>query len=401
MAILIDEKKLVNDNVFRYENRLNSSIARFIDKSPTFVTYYHVNYLETTLDGGYRDIEEILGKRSPLKFQKITDFPLYGIEAIVLNISDNDQGLDTDFQGEAVILPNTIKPLQNDFFMINSVKGSFIFRVTAIQYDNIRPDNFYKIEYRFEYLDDQKIEDLNNQVEEKFTCILENIGTENTCLIQEEYQEVLSNIENLYNDMVNTYKVIFYNERYNCFLGEIPGGRKLYDPLQTVFFNKHKLLHRKNDLKTIVLTEGFSDNKRKVKYEKSIYRLFERRDAKLAKALSYNIFPGMYKKDSCFYRWHDQSVFIADIPILPNMEGEINLLPLGIANSFKMNAPTESKYIELMQRFIRNEKISLYDIPLDLNEELLTLDANEEVFFYTPILLYIIQTCMNEFLSNK
>ena len=59
MAILINEQKLVDDNVFQYENRLNSSISRFLDKSPTFVTYYHVNYQETTMDGGFRDIEEI------------------------------------------------------------------------------------------------------------------------------------------------------------------------------------------------------------------------------------------------------------------------------------------------------------------------------------------------------
>ena len=401
MAILIDEKKFINDNVFQFENRLNSSISRFLDKSPTFVTYFHINNNESTTDGGFKDIEEILGKRSPLRFQKITDFPLYGLEPIVLNIVDGDQGLDTDYSGEAVVLPNTIKPLQNDFFMINTVKGSFIFRVISIQYDNIRPDNFYKLEFKFEYLDDEKVDNLNNQVEEKFTCVLQNIGTENTCLIQEEYLEIINSIDDLFNDMVNTYKVIFYNERYNCFLGEMDGGKKIYDPLQTVFFNKHKLLNKKNDLKTIVLSEGFVDNKRKIKYEKSIYRLFERRDTKLVKPLYYNTFPAMYKKDSQFYRWHDQSVYVADIPTLPNMEGDINLLPLSISNSFKLNGPTESKYIELMQKFIRNEEISLYDIPLDLNEELLLLDANEEVFFYTPILLYIIQTTVNEFIAKK
>jgi len=108
----------------------------------------------------------------------------------------------------------------------------------------------------------------------------------------------------------------------------------------------------------------------------------------------------MYKKDSPFYRWHDQSIYVVDIPILPNLVGDCNLLPVEIANSFKMNGPTESKYIELMQKFIRNEELSPYDIPLDLNEELLLLNANEEVFFYTPILLYIIKSIITNFLSS-
>ena len=313
MAFLINEQKMVEDNIFKFENRLNSQISRFLDKSPVFVTYFHINVNETTVDGGFKDIEDIVGNRSPLKFQKIENFPIYGLEPVVLSIQDNDQGLDTEYSGECVILPNTIKPLQNDIFMINHVKGSFLFRVTEVQYDNIRPDNYYKISYRFEWLDDDKVDELNEQVQEKYSCILQNIGTENNCIIKEEYLERIQNIDDMYDDMVSTYKTIFYNERYNCFLGETNDGYKIYDPLQTIFFNKHKLLNKKQDYSTTILTEGFVDNKRKIKYEKSIYRFFERRDLKLISTFPYNTFPANYKKDSSFSRWNDKSV-IVDYP---------------------------------------------------------------------------------------
>ena len=401
MAFLINEQKMVEDNIFKFENRLNSQISRFLDKSPVFVTYFHINVNETTVDGGFKDIEDIVGNRSPLKFQKIENFPIYGLEPVVLSIQDNDQGLDTEYSGECVILPNTIKPLQNDIFMINHVKGSFLFRVTEVQYDNIRPDNYYKISYRFEWLDDDKVDELNEQVQEKYSCILQNIGTENNCIIKEEYLERIQNIDDMYDDMVSTYKTIFYNERYNCFLGETNDGYKIYDPLQTIFFNKHKLLNKKQDYSTTILTEGFVDNKRKIKYEKSIYRFFERRDLKLISTFPYNTFPANYKKDSSFSRWNDKSVIVADIPSTMDMNNAIDLLSIDLVNSFKYNGPQESKYIELMQKFIRKEEITIYDIPLDLNEELLRLDANEEVFFFTPILLYIIQVVVNDFLKEK
>ena len=401
MAFLINEQKMVEDNIFKFENRLNSQISRFLDKSPVFVTYFHINVNETTVDGGFKDIEDIVGNRSPLKFQKIENFPIYGLEPVVLSIQDNDQGLDTEYSGECVILPNTIKPLQNDIFMINHVKGSFLFRVTEVQYDNIRPDNYYKIAYRFEWLDDDKVDELNEQVQEKYSCILQNIGTENNCIIKEEYLERIQNIDDMYDDMVSTYKTIFYNERYNCFLGETNDGYKIYDPLQTIFFNKHKLLNKKQDYSTTILTEGFVDNKRKIKYEKSIYRFFERRDLKLISTFPYNTFPANYKKDSSFSRWNDKSVIVADIPSTMDMNNAIDLLSVDLVNSFKYNGPQDSKYIELMQKFIRKEEITIYDIPLDLNEELLRLDANEEVFFFTPILLYIIQVVVNDFLKEK
>ena len=401
MAFFVDEQKMVEENIFKYENRLNSQISRFLDKSPVFVTYYHINVNETTVDDGFRDIESIIGARSPLRFQKIENFPIYGLEPVILAIQDSEQGLDTDYSSECVILPNTIKPLQNDFFMIRHVKESFIFRVTEVQYDNIRPDNFYKIGFRFEWLDEDKVEEMNNQVEEKFSCILQNIGSENNCIIKEEYKTRLDEIDAMYDDMVSTYKSIFYNERYNCFLGETGAGYKLYDPLQVVFFNKHKMLNKKQDYSSIVLNEGYNDNKRKLKYEKSIYRFFERREIKLINTFEYVTFPANYQKDSPFARWSDQSILAVDIPPNKGLAQKKELLPQDIVNAFKMNAPQESKYLDLMQKFVRKEDLTIYDIPLDMNEELLRLNANEEVFFFTPILMYIIQTIVNDFLREK
>lgn len=398
MAIILDEHRLVDDTIFKYEERLNTQISRFLDKSPVFTEYYHINANETTVDSGYKDVEEVIGERSPIRYQKINDFPIYGLDAIILAINESEEGLNTEYSGEAVILPNTIRPLQDDFFIIKHVKGPYLFRVTGIEYDNIRPDNYYKISFKFEYLDDEMVRLLNNQVNETFTCILQNVGTENNCLIEETYFEKLKEIEDMYNEMVNTYKVIFYSNRHNCFLGDFGEG-KIFDPLMSVFINKHKLLNRKNDLSTILLSDGFEDPKRKIKYEKSIYRFFERRDAKTSKPFNYMLLPSTSKHDSSFYRWNEDAISIVEIPT--NMEGTYNILPLDIANIFKLNGPTESPYIDMMRRFIRNEEFTIHDIPGDLNEVLLSLDANEEFFFFTPILMYIIQTVVNDFLKTK
>ena len=404
MAILINEQKLMDDNAFKFENRLNTQITRFLDKSPVFVTYYHVSADEVTTDGGYKDVEEIYGKNSPLRYKKIENFPLYGLDTVQLAIQDTDQGLDTDYQGDAVSLPNTIKPLQNDFFTINHVKkGTFLFRVIQVDYDNIRPDNFYKITYRLESLEESVLNNINDQVNEKYTCILENIGSENNCIIEESYYEQLQKVDALYNDMVDTYKSIFYSPRYNCFLGETAIGMKIYDPLQSVFMNKHGLLTRATDLTAIMLTEMFADRKRQIKYERSIYRFFERRDLSIISNFKYYLYQGMDRKDSAFYMWQDESVMYVEVPEKPVFDKNApnELLPIELVNSFKMNAPTVSPYIDLMQKFIRKDPLTIYDIPLNLNEELLKLDANEEVYFYTPILLYIIKSVTEEFLHTK
>ena len=397
MAVLIvDEKKFIDENIFKYESRLNTQISRFLDKTPTFVTYYHIDPNDTTTDAGFKDVEELVGDRSPIRFQKIENFPIYGLEAIMLSLEENDEGLNSGYNGEAVILPNTLAPLQNDYFIIPHLREKFIFRVTGIAYDNIRPDNYYQIDFKLEYIDDRKEDELNNQVKEKFTCVLQNIGTENNCIIQEDYYNQLMAIDEMYNDMVSTYMAIFYNATHNCLLGEYQ-AIKLFDPLQSQFINKHGLLNKVNNIKTFVLSEGFEDNKRKLLYEKSIYRFFERRDCTKSREFNYHISPAMQKVDSSFYRWHDESIYVVDVSDL----GDHNLLPLTIANIFRLNGDTESKYVELMRRFIRNEPITIYDIPTDLNDALLSLDANEEFFFFTPILMYIINVIVKDFLKTR
>lgn len=400
MGFIVDERRMVEENVFEYENRLKSPVSRFIETTPTFVTYYHINPDVTTTDDGFKDISSLIGFRSPLRFNKIDSFPLYGIEQIVLQLQDMDQGLDTSYEGEAVIVPGSIKPLENDFFTIPYLTHPYLFRVTEIMYDTIMPDNYYKIGFKLEYLDEEKVENLENQVYEKYTCLIENIGTENTCILELESKQTLDKINEMYDDMANTYKSIFYNERHNCFLGEIGCGRFLYDPLQTQFINEHQLFNKKHDLQCLMLADQFTDNKRRIKYERSIYRFIERRNPNLVNNFKYDIFAGINNRETSFYRWMEKSVYILDNPsglsddATPILSNEFVL-------AVQTNGFTNNKYAELVKRYVRGDELSIHDIPLTLNEELLTLDGNMEVFFFTPIIMFIIKDIVNSFLSIK
>ena len=225
-----------------------------------------------------------------------------------------DQGLDTSYESEAIIVPGSIKPLPNDFFIIPFLKDPYLFRVTEINYDTVMPDNYYKIGFKLEYLEDEKVENIENQVKEKYTCILQNIGTENNCIIELKSKEVLDKIDAMYDDMASTYKAIFYNDRHNCFLGEIGPGMYLYDPLQTQFINEHQIFNKKNDLTCLMLTDQFTDSKRRIKYEKSIYRFVERRNPNLVNNFAYDTFLGMDNHETSFYRWMEKNIYILDIP---------------------------------------------------------------------------------------
>lgn len=398
--MIINEEQMVNQNIFNFEDRLNSPVVRLLDQTPSFVTYYHINVDETTSDEGFSDVETIIGNKSPMRYQKVERFPIYGLDQIILQLEDTEAGLDTSYEGEAIILPNTIKPLPNDFFIINYLHDDYLFRVTEINFDTIRADNFYKIRFSINCNDSEKVHQLNELVHDKYTCILENIGTENKCIIQHDYKERLDQIDIMYSDMVTLYLSLFYNEKHNVLLGELSDGKTLYDPYMTEFINKHQLFNKKNSLTTILLEKQVVDSRERLKYERSLWRMVERRDERQMKPCYYIKYDGVAKKETTFYRWKDTSIMILDVPPELDPEQSDRVFSDIFVETVRCNGPVSTDYALIFKKFIRNEKLSIYDIPLTMNEELMNLDANLEMFFMTPVLLYIIKTLIDEFLKT-
>lgn len=390
MAIQVNEKKMVDDSIYQFEDRLKSPTSRFIDINPNFVTYYHINNEISTTDEGFSDIASIIGFRSPLRFQKIENFPLYDIDQVVLQIQDSDQGLDTTYEGDGIILPGTIKPLENDFFIIPYLHDFYLFRITEISYDNVTPDNFYKIGFKLEYIDEEKVNQINTQVNDEYTCLLENIGTENKCIINSKDLIRVQKIDGMYNDMANTYLALFYNKQHNCLLGTMEFDKFLYDPLQNEFINKHLLFNKKNNLDTLIFTDQFTDPKRRIKYENSIWRFIEKQDYKNANNFSFICYTGTSQIESSFSRWYDKSVYISDVPE-KNLSVGVKIISDEFALSIRTNGFVEKEYEKLIQKYVRREELSINDVSFNLMDEFIEMNGSLECFFFTPIILYIIK----------
>ena len=118
MGFKFDEKALINNNIFKYEDKLNSQYTRFLDQTPTYVTYYNINSIETTVDLGFSNVEKILGNGSPIKYSEVKNLPVYGMEQIQLQLDEDEEGLNSSFDAELIILPDTIQPYPDDFFII-------------------------------------------------------------------------------------------------------------------------------------------------------------------------------------------------------------------------------------------------------------------------------------------
>ena len=400
---IMNEEKFFQENVTKYEDKLKSPLNRFIDKTPTFVTYYHIDNENTTVDQGLQNSYGVIHANSSIRFKKINKLPIYGLDAIIPQLSDEEQGLDTNYDGEAVITPSTITPFPNDFFEIPYLKGrKTLFRIKSVDYDSMRPEGYQKIEFRLETMDDEKYEQLQKQCSDKdWTCIYKNIGSDSRAVILSDDYERIQKIDKMYWDMADTYVSIYYNQKHNCFLGpDEVSGKFLYDPFMSVFIDKHGLFNRPDGYSAIVLSEQFTDTRRSFKYEKSIYRFIERNDERKISKFNYQLLPGTNYQQSSFYRWMDKEVLVLDIPDLLCVNTENFLFCQSYIEKVLLNGETFNAYDTFIKKYIQNKINSIDDIPLDLADEMLFLNVSKESFFFTPIVLYIIQSKMKEFMSQ-
>lgn len=279
MGFKFDEKVLINNNIFKYEDKLNSAYSRFLDKTPTYVTYYNINTVESTVDLGFSNVEKILGDNSPIRYSEVKGLPVYGMETVQLNVEEGEEGLNSSYDGgELIILPDTIKPYPDDFFILEHKGHEFLFRVTGVEYDTIKSNNFYKITFSIKYVTHEESIKILKQVTDKFTCIVDNIGTEDKCIIEDDIFNLLIRMKDIYNEVVNRYNLFFYKPKYNSFVfTDHDTGINVYDRYLTNFIQKHGLLYDNETHKSLYLNIEDDDCSFTFEYDTSIFRAFELR----------------------------------------------------------------------------------------------------------------------------
>lgn len=440
-GFVFNEQKFVNDNIFKFEDRLNSQYSRFLDKSPTYVTYYNISKTESTVDLGFSNIEELIGPNSPLKFKEIKDFPVYGIESIQFNLDDDEEGLNISFDSELIVLPNTIKPLPNDFFILNHLGKEFLFMVTGVDYDTIKSNNYYKLSYTIKSLDVDSTEKVKKQVTEVYNCVVENIGTEDKCLIREEEYDLLRKLWDTVDHIKERYITYFYNEKHNSFLyTDYKTGFKVYDRYLTHFIKSHNLFNDRGSFRTIMLSSEDESNDFFMEYDTSIYKVLELRKPNYLKEYkfvctciddqysSFNFYRNRKVKtvrfrygNMCYLhepliramkegKFNDEEPEVkpepSPEPEIPSGPSVDEIMPLHIEEidpGFGITGhecPEIAELDNLLVNYMHDKIDSIYNIDLEELDNMLYFDTSWDMFIKIPIAIYILKFYQKKFLRN-
>lgn len=274
MAKFIEEKDIIDSHIKNYVDTV-TDFSKYLKGSPTFTTYYNKDMLASSSDIGLKAVHEIIGTESPIRYNKINNFPIYNVNELSVQINtDDEDGTDTDIDGEGIILPDCgIVPLIDDVFVIGYDSRKLVFRIIDVQISSIADKVLYKIEYTFTRWDLSILE--QNQISKEFETRFDNLGNDNTSnkvVIEKSIDISIDKLKDKKNELLKRYIRFFYNEDLNTFIVE-DGKYMLYDNLLMEFIKKNNLfINKKTFMKNIfiepLLTMSNSDI---FNYENSIF----------------------------------------------------------------------------------------------------------------------------------
>lgn len=268
---------------------VNNSFYVLNDKKPSIVTYYNINKDKSSLDPGSKLSYNNIGKDTSIRFNKIEDFIIYGFNRIELQTENDEFGLEAEkISGDCFVLPNTIIPTEGDYFEVNHIKdSSWLFIVTDVQKDTLENgSNVYKLTYKLEYVDHQKI--LDNVVEE-FKMIEKREGTNIVKIVESSKLEKAKKMDKIAVILKEYYNELYYNDKVQTFTFMDLTEWRIYDPYMIEFLIRNKILENGND-SFIYVTHQIQPHKTfSIDYNNTFLRVFENKDKSKLLSSLYSI----------------------------------------------------------------------------------------------------------------
>lgn len=389
-----ERNNTLNSLIDGVKNRLSNPYYIYNDKSPCECTYYNQNIHQSTLDEGSKLAYAILSDdSSPIKFNKIYNFYIYGIDRIQLDFDNGEFGLENggSIEGEAFILPNTIVPIANDFFYINYLDHHILFKVTSVTPDTIENGaNFYRIEYK---VDKTNITSIDSQIAEEFTMIVNNVGSQFNTIIRNNDYNLIQDLEELISRLKQYYNNLFYNNRVQTYTF-IYNNYYFYDPYMIEFIIRNSLLSGEKDYVYIRHQTNIPVTFA-IDYDKTFFRAIEQQE--YFEEYNYNSTALLIEDITSILTSRIEDYFSINyntnnylLEVIHNIDQD---LVNRITNNELYNETDVQQYCNIIIKYIN--KIELKSEDLKLLEDI-SYSADIKLFYHLPILIYI----LNNFLIS-
>lgn len=396
--LIFSEENMINGNIFKFEQRLQSHVNKYVENGMILATFYSQKESSVTVDRGLQDVDQLFGKKSPLRYNKIKNLPMCGFGQANPENTDEMQVEDINVEGDCIILPSTIVPKQSDFFQLNHLKMNALFQVTSVNYDSMKPDGYYKIHYRLISTSEETIQSLEEQVVETYSTELNAVGSNVNPIIREDEFHYKVQVQQMVSQMITNYRAMYYNERHNCFLYHHPEmGLDWFDMCGNEFMAKYSLMNSPNSGKVIILHDKLQEKQKLYYYTNSVYNWLELgAPARMIRRFFFDLIHADSYPYSSFARWGDGDVQV--MQPFANQQEKINNQRYSFFDDTTLNALLDDKhepvgeYEKLIWKYMyKPNQLTIHDVSLYTADVLINSVRHMDTFLYTPIAIFIIR----------
>ena len=372
------------------------------DKTATSCTYWNINSTKSTLDEGSRLTYSDIGIDSSIKFNKIKNFMLYGLDQVTVELERDEFGIESGpIESEAIILPNTIEPTPNDLFSINYLNEDILFRVTEVNFDTLdNGSNLYRIKYKLEKIND--LEKMEAHTSETFVMITKNVGTNYSSVIREECYDFLDYLDKFLVQLKKYYKTLFYSSRVQTFIFKYL-GRLYYDPYMIEFLINNKILEGDDEYIHIMHQTRIS-GKFPIEYNKTFLSCVEKKDLCNLRRYKYNANCALINEFNTIFddriEPYYQINYEAYLPQIASIPCFLDDLMDHIEDDTLFDKAEDYNflYYNIIVKYFNNEEITQDDLDVF---EMLDYEQNVYLYYALPVVIFCLENKAKNILANN
>lgn len=376
---------------------LNNPYYLFNDKTASICTYYNLNTTMTTLDEATKQNYAELTVNSPLRFNKVIGYYIYGISKIEPDLDINDYGLEgNNIEGECIFLPNTIIPYPGDRFTLDQLGPKYIFEVTHVNPNTLDTGSImYKANYVLCASDG--IQSIEDKVVKTFRFNHANLGTNYASIIEETTYDIVNEIQIISTMLKDYYIQLFYDVRVQtlCYYRDNLGW-KVHDPYLLEFIIRNGILSGSSEYiyldHQMFLPETFS-----MDYNRTIYSTIESKDIKNHIGIYTGNLLLITQKLSLLYAYPQDYYYMEYI----RTNNKFYLIDIfddpSFGDKIKDNITTGIAMKDILIGYFNGAEISMNQL-----ESLKHIDYmnNAELYYLIPITIYILDKYIQDSLST-
>ena len=316
---IMDVQKFIGEQYRDNERRRISQYTRFLDKHVDFFTYFSINKVLSTTSIGNFAVDSYIGRDSPVRYNRINNFPLYGFPLFTDENSYGEDGAGLnmdDYGGEVIMLPEIIEPSEGDCFILDIYDTNRFFIVTEVRQVALKGKSHYILSFISGIPD--YLPQLKRQVVDVYNAIFDNIGTEDRVVISNKDYQLKANYESTYKSMYTYYIHKFFNKRKTLFQVNINNGSvpiNYTDTFCTKFMEDNRIIVMDKLLKECLVLDynKLYENSDFFEYADTIYWAIEHKDYRRLKSTNYITIKKMISPFSLSISQNDSDVYLSEI----------------------------------------------------------------------------------------